>query len=69
VITEEEKNRYGNDEDGLGLLLARNVLKANAGTRFVFINDGGRWDQHNYIFDRTKRVNHYVLRQPSGSGH
>jgi hypothetical protein len=60
AITQEEKDRYGNDEYGLGLLLARNVLRANAGTRFVFINDGGRWDQHNYIFDRTKKTNHYV---------
>jgi hypothetical protein len=58
-VTQEEKDRYGSDEYGLGLLLARNVLKANAGTRFVFVNDGGRWDQHNYIFDRTKRSNHY----------
>ena len=51
---------YGKDEYGRGLILARNVLRADAGTRFIFVDDGNRWDQHSYIFDRSKRVNHYV---------
>jgi len=59
-ITQQERDRYGNDEYGLGLILARNILKADAGAHFVYVNDGGRWDQHSFIFDRTKRVNHYV---------
>ncbi len=57
---DEERERYGNDEYGLGLILARNLLKADGGTRFIHIYDGNRWDQHSFIFDRTKRVNHYA---------
>ena len=49
-----KKERYGNDEYGLGLILARNILQADAGTRFIYINDGDRWDQHSYIFDRSQ---------------
>lgn len=58
--TPEEQERYGKDEYGLGLILTRNILQADAGTRFIYINDGSRWDQHSYIFDRSKRLNHYV---------
>ena len=57
--TPEEQERYGKDEYGLGLILAKNILTADAGTHFVYVNDGGRWDQHSFIFDRTKRTNHY----------
>jgi hypothetical protein len=59
-VKPEELEAYGKDEYGRGLLLARNILRADAGTRFIFVDDGNRWDQHSYIFDRTKRVNHYV---------
>ncbi|MBI4474497.1 MAG: DUF1501 domain-containing protein [Acidobacteria bacterium] len=58
--TPEERERYGNDEYGLGLILAKNLLKADAGTHFIYVYDGNRWDQHSYIFDRTKRLNHYA---------
>jgi hypothetical protein len=58
--TSEERERYGNDEYGLGLILAKNLLKADAGTHFIYVYDGNRWDQHSYIFDRTKRLNHYA---------
>jgi len=58
--TKEERERYGNDEYGLGLILARNMIAADAGTHFLHVYDGNRWDQHSFIFDRTKRVNHYV---------
>jgi hypothetical protein len=58
--SQEERDRYGNDEYGLGLILARNLLAKNAGTRFVYVYDGDRWDHHSYIFDRSKPSNHYV---------
>jgi hypothetical protein len=57
---DEEKNRFGNDEFGLGCILARNLIAARGGTRFVYIYDGDRWDQHSFIFDRSKALNHYV---------
>jgi len=56
----EERQRYGDDEFGLGCILARNLLRADAGTRFVYIYDGDRWDQHSSIFDHSKKLNHYV---------
>ena len=58
--TEDEKNRYGEDEYGLGLILARNLIAADAGTRFIYVYDGSRWDQHEKIFDRSASRNHYV---------
>lgn len=60
TASEEERARYGGDEYGLGLILARNLLVKNAGTRFVYVYDGDRWDHHSYIFDRSKPLNHYV---------
>jgi hypothetical protein len=53
-ITEEEKKRYGNTQFGLGALLARNLISADAGTRFVYINDGLDWDHHSNIFEKGK---------------
>ena len=63
-VTEEEKKRYTNDF-GISCLLARNVLAADAGARFIYINDcgaggNGPWDHHTSIFDRRKNVNLYT---------
>ncbi len=58
--TEEDKTRYGSDEFGLGCILARNILDADAGTRFIYIYDGDHWDHHSGIFDRKKKWNHYT---------
>ena len=55
----DDKQRYGNDEFGLGCILARNLLKQNAGTRVVYVYDGDRWDHHSGIFDRGAEWNHY----------
>ncbi len=57
--SEEEINRYGKDEYGLGLILAKNLVSANAGTRFVYIYDGDKWDHHAGIFDKSSNANHY----------
>ena len=59
TASDEDKQRYGSDEFGLGCILARNLLKANAGTRFVYVYDGDRWDHHAGIFDRNAEWNHY----------
>jgi len=55
----EDKARYGEDEFGLGCILARNLLRQDAGTKFVYIYDGDRWDHHSGIFDRNAEWNHY----------
>jgi len=59
-VGDEEKKRYGNKPFGLGCILAKNLISADAGTRFVYISDTIGWDHHSYIFDRTKPSNHYV---------
>jgi hypothetical protein len=45
---------------GRGCLLARNLLAADAGTRFVYVCDNSPWDHHSYIYDRTKASNLYT---------
>ena len=58
-----ERRRFkpgtGTTSSGLGCILARNLLTANAGTRFVYIYDGDRWDHHAGIFDCSLEWNHY----------
>jgi hypothetical protein len=59
-VTDEDRQRYGDDEYGRGVIVARNLIKADAGTRVVYVYDGDRWDQHEQIFDRRAKLNHYV---------
>jgi hypothetical protein len=64
-VTDEDKRRYGFDSSfGQCSMLARNILKADAGCRFVFITNStggnGPFDHHAFIYDRTKPSNHYV---------
>jgi uncharacterized protein (DUF1501 family) len=54
----EERARYGENEVGLGCLLARNLVKADAGTRYIHIRHSG-WDHHKKIFDHKAGTNHY----------
>lgn len=59
-LSEDDRKRYGN-EFGLGCALARNIINADAGTRFIYIIDAPQpWDHHSFIFDRTRPNNHYV---------
>ena len=62
-VTEEEKKRYGADKDGgickigLACLLARNVLSADAGARFIWVSNAyngnnGAADNHDQIYGR-----------------
>jgi hypothetical protein len=61
-ITDEDKQRYGFGIVGQNFLLARNVLKSDAGTRFVYISetDNFGWDYHSSIYDKTRPTNLYV---------
>lgn len=59
TITAEDKKRYGGSSIGNSLILARNLLRANAGTRFIMANHGG-WDHHSNIYKENTR-NHPVL--------
>jgi hypothetical protein len=59
TASDADKQRYGDDEFGLGCILARNLLAQNAGTRMVYVYDGDRWDHHAGIFDKAAEWNHY----------
>jgi hypothetical protein len=48
-LTDEDKKRYGATNFGNGAILARNLIAANAGTRYCHIYSGG-WDQHSDIW-------------------
>lgn len=69
-FTTEEQVRYGgstmvgqNTVNGTGFgnscLVARNLVKANLGTRFVFIRYGG-WDHHQDIYAKSETDNQTV---------
>jgi hypothetical protein len=61
-LTDEEKSRYVGDDPastklGLGCLLARNVISADAGTRFVWLSNvfnggNGSFDNHQFLYKR-----------------
>jgi len=62
-LTDEEKKRYGVDQDkgaaniGLALLVARNALAADAGARFIWVSNSynganGSFDNHNNLYGR-----------------
>lgn len=55
---EEDRKRYGENEVGIGCLLARNLIQADAGTRYVHVKHSG-WDHHKYIYDHSRSSNHY----------
>ena len=58
TLSDEDKQRYGENDVGLGCLLARNLVKADAGTRYIHVKHGG-WDHHKRIFTHSAGSNHY----------
>ena len=58
-MSKEERERYGDNEVGLGCLLARNLVMADAGTRYIHIVHPD-WDHHKNIFEHSVKSNHYV---------
>jgi hypothetical protein len=63
-VNDTERDRYGRNQLGDGLVLAKNLLKADAGTRFVYISESiggnGPWDFHAGIYDRARAQNIYT---------
>jgi hypothetical protein len=52
-VTEEEHRRYGGSRLGDACVLARNLLRAEKGTRFVALaSEAGSWDMHRKIYDK-----------------
>jgi uncharacterized protein DUF1501 len=59
-LNDDEKKRYGGTPFGDACLLTRNILSAQAGTRFIAISLPG-WDHHVNIYDRNENSNHIAL--------
>ena len=57
-MEDADKQRYGDNDVGRGCLLARNLVMADAGTRYVHVKHGG-WDHHKRIYDHDANSNHY----------
>jgi uncharacterized protein (DUF1501 family) len=60
TLSDEEKKRYGGTQLGDACALARNLVRANAGTRFIMISHKG-WDMHAKIYSRD--VQYKVARE------
>ena len=56
-VQEDERLRYGDSRLGEACVLARNLVKAQAGTRFIMISHSG-WDLHRKIYEKDA---HYKL--------
>ncbi len=58
-FTTEEQQRYGNNGFGNSLIVARNLVKSDQGTRYVQVNFGG-WDHHQDIYAQSETPNQTV---------
>jgi len=56
----DDRVRYGSSPLGDACILARNMVSANAGTKFVMISHNG-WDLHAGMYDPKNKGNHYGL--------
>jgi hypothetical protein len=59
-MRQEDRTAYGGSALGDACILARNLVAAEAGTRYVFISHGG-WDLHANAYDKSKPTNQYTL--------
>ncbi len=65
--TAADSARYGNTAFGNACVVAKQVLAADQGTRFIQINLGG-WDMHSDIYDRKASNNLYLLAKAFDDG-
>lgn len=59
-IPEADRARYGGSTLGDSCILARNLVRSGAGTRFISISHNG-WDLHANMYDPKNKRNHYGL--------
>jgi hypothetical protein len=52
-FTEAESARYGDSAFGNACMIARKIVEADQGTRFIQVTQGG-WDHHEGIYDRQQ---------------
>ena len=55
TFDQAQRNLYGNNGFGNACITARNLLRANMGTRFIQITLGG-WDQHTNIYGNNANL-------------
>ena len=55
-ISDEERKRYGETPSGDACVVARNLVRANAGTRFILIGQNG-WDLHGDAWKKDDKGN------------
>jgi hypothetical protein len=58
-IEPAERERYGQNITGDACIIARNLVEADAGTRFIFLQQDG-WDHHKDIYNRGNHWDHSV---------
>lgn len=58
-FTAEERARYGATAFGDSLVVARNIIAANRGARFVHVTHGG-WDHHDNIYNKAANNSLYT---------
>ena len=51
TLKQEDQTRYGSSRLGDACVLARNLVRAEAGTRFIMISQAG-WDLHSKIYEK-----------------
>ena len=64
----DERTRYGNNSFGNACITARNLLRANMGTRFIQITHGG-WDHHVNIYQGEQQPAGALPRTGPGARH
>jgi hypothetical protein len=57
-VAPDEAVRYGKTVLGNACILARNIVEADSGTRFIFISHFG-WDLHDKLYDKTAAHSQY----------
>jgi hypothetical protein len=60
ALPHDDRERYGGSPLGDACILARNLVKSDAGTRFMMISHNG-WDLHAGMYDPKNKGNHYGL--------
>src|SRR4030095_16572540 len=64
---QNEKNRYGNTAFGNACITARNLLRADLGTRFIQITFGS-WDHHTNIYGNNTQLSVMAKQFDGGLG-
>ncbi|MBC7928587.1 MAG: DUF1501 domain-containing protein [Bryobacteraceae bacterium] len=63
----DTRTRFGNTGFGNSCIVARNLIRANVGTRFIQLNLGG-WDNHQNIYQRNANLENATRQLDLGVG-